>query len=178
MYRCESWAMDKYLDFKDTRLNLFEKKCNITSYSDANPLSTSACQRQSRESVSSLLFLHSSLWLPSPSGCMCVGGGFRIEGENGDVSHPVLGSDQQGQGDRPNFLSAAAAKPFSPVALPDGNYSSVLTISQRVKWTGWGGMFAVLSKPSPRASCCLQASSGTLHTVGTQEWLIRFTNQC
>ena len=70
--------------------------------------------------------------------CVCVGGGggFRIEGENGDVSHPVLGSDQQGQGDWPNFLSAAAAKPFSPVALPEGNYSSVLTTSQRVKWMG------------------------------------------
>lgn len=66
-------------------------------------------------------------------------GGFgaeRIEGEKRDVSHPVSGSDQQRQGDRPNFLSAAAAKPFSPAALPDGNYSSVLTISQRVKRVG------------------------------------------
>ena len=26
MYRGESWAIDKYLDFRSTRLNLFEKK--------------------------------------------------------------------------------------------------------------------------------------------------------
>ena len=76
MYRGESWAIDKYLDFRSTRLNLFEKKkCNITSYSDANLLSTSACQHQSGESVSSLVFLHSSLTVAPIAFCVCVGRG-------------------------------------------------------------------------------------------------------
>ena len=72
MYRCASWAIDKYLDFRGTRLNLFEKKCNITFYSDANLLSTSACQHQSGESVSSLVFLHSSLTVAPIAFWVCV----------------------------------------------------------------------------------------------------------
>ena len=72
MYRCASWAIYKYLDFRGTRLNLFEKKCNITFYSDANLLSTSACQHQSGESVSSLVFLHSSLTVAPIAFWVCV----------------------------------------------------------------------------------------------------------
>ena len=72
MYRCASWAIDKYLDFRGTRLNLFEKKCNITFYSDANLLSTSACQHQRGESVSSLVFLHSSLTVAPIAFWVCV----------------------------------------------------------------------------------------------------------
>lgn len=79
--------------FRGTRLNLFEK-CNITSYSDANLLSASACphllpssQHQSGEPISSLVSLHPAL--SSPSGCVGGLGADGIEGAKGVDSHPV-----------------------------------------------------------------------------------------
>ena len=172
--------MDKYLDFRGTGLNLFEKKCNITSYSDANLLSTSACQHQSGESVSSLVFLHFSLTVVPIAFWVCGGIWSRKDrGWKEGCFSPCLGQWSAKTGRSAKFLVCCSSKAL----LPSGSSRwKLLECSDHFPEGEAGGMrrdvrSSERTKPHMH-HCCLRASPGTLHMVDTQEWFIRFMNQC
>ena len=76
MYRGESWAIDKYLDFRSTRLNLFEKKNATLPLIQMQifwvpHLANTKAENQFLVWFSSIPLW---LWLPLPSVCVCVGG--------------------------------------------------------------------------------------------------------